>query len=390
MKKYISVIAAILVQIALGGIYAYSIYVPSFSEQWGYTSTQTQAVFGLTVFLFTVFMIYSGKKLIKYGPRRLILISALLFTLGHLIVAASDGNYTLFAIGYLLFIAPSISFGYVCAVSTGLLWFPAHKGLVTGFAVAGYGAGGVILSAVVQSLFDAGWGLQQTLVFVGLTWGSAIFISGLLSSTPPGLIKKHGKFKASKIIHKYKKEFSALTLYIFTGTMPGLMMIGALKPFALFNGVAATTAATGVALLAIGNGAGRISWGALADKIAPRKIIVINMIGIIFSMILLYFVKDALWLYVPASFILGFCFGGPLVLAPDQTGRVFGGKNLSQVYPWVLLFHGFAAAFGASVAGFIFEATGSYTPVLALAATSAAIGLISYYTLVKNSKKLRA
>jgi OFA family oxalate/formate antiporter-like MFS transporter len=389
VKKYISVIAAIIVQIALGGIYAYSIYVPSFNQQWGYSSAQTQLVFGVTVLLFTVFMIYSGKKLIKYGPRRLIIISALLFSLGHFLVAASSGNFALFAMGYWLFIAPSISFGYVCAVSTGLLWFPGHKGLVTGLAVAGYGAGGVILSGVAEYLLNANWSIQQVLAFVGITWGTAIFLSGLASSTPPNLIKKHSKYSAKRVIIRYKKEFTALTLYLFTGTMPGLMMIGALKPFALFNGIATATAASGVALLAIGNGAGRVSWGQLSDKIAPRKIVVINMIGIILSMVMLFFVKDAVWMYLPASFILGFCFGGPLVLAPNQIGRVFGSNHLSLVYPWALLFHGFAAAIGASLAGVIFQSTNSYTPVLIIAASTAAVGLVAYYNLVKNSYKLK-
>lgn len=388
MQKYISLISAVIVQMALGGIYAYSIYVPSFNAQWGFSSAQTQTVFGLTVFLFTVFMIYSGKKLIIYGPRKLIIISALLFTLGHLIVAVSNGNFGLFALGYLLFIAPSISFGYVCAVSTGLLWFPNKKGLVTGLAVAGYGAGGVLLSFVVESLFTQGWGIQKVLVFVGLVWGSAIFISGLLSSTPPGLIKRKNSYSASKNIYKYKKEFSALSIYILCGTMPGLMMIGALKPFALFNGVTATVAATGVALLAIGNGLGRISWGGLADKIKPKKLVVLNMAGIITSMALLFMTQNFTWLYLPSAFILGFCFGGPLVLAPNQTGLIFGSRNLSQIYPWVLLFHGIAAALGASIAGVIFQITGGYHVVLILAGIIGMLGLINYYSLMSLSKKL--
>jgi OFA family oxalate/formate antiporter-like MFS transporter len=388
MQKYISLISAIVVQMALGGIYAYSIYVPSFNAEWGFSSAQTQTVFGLTVFLFTVFMIYSGKKLIIYGPRKLILVSALLFATGHIIVSASNGNYALFALGYLLFIAPSISFGYVCAVSTGLLWFSNKKGLVTGLAVAGYGAGGVLLSFIVESLFTQGWGIQKVLVFVGLVWGSAIFISGLLSSTPPGLIKRKNSYSASKNIYKYKKEFSALCIYILCGTMPGLMMIGALKPFALFNGVTATVAATGVALLAIGNGLGRISWGALADKIKPKKLVVFNMVGIITSMALLFMTQNLTWLYLPSAFILGYCFGGPLVLAPNQTGLIFGSRNLSQIYPWVLLFHGIAAALGASIAGVIFQITGSYNVVLILASSIGILGLFSYYSLMSLSKKI--
>lgn len=388
VKKYISLVAAIIVQIALGGIYAYSIYVPELKSDWGFTAAQTQIVFGLTVFMFTVFMIYGGKQLVKKGPKKLIITSAILFATGNLLAAYSAGNYTLFFVGYVLFIAPAIAFGYVSAVSTGLLWFPKHKGLVTGLAVAGYGLGGIILSTVAQVLISSDMTIQQIFVFVGLVWGGAILVSGIVTSTPPGLIKKSYTVKTATRIKRNKKEFAALTIYLFTGTMPGLMMIGALKPFALDSGIATVTAAAGVAVLSFGNGFGRVLWGAIADVIKPRLAVIINMILIISSMLLLFAVASNPWLYIPASLLLGFSFGGPLVLAPDQTGRVFGASNLSQIYPWALIFHGMAAAVGASVAGVMYQYSGSYTMVIGVATISATIGLISYYKLVKYSRKL--
>lgn len=388
VKKYTSLIAAIVVQIALGGIYAYSIYVPSFQNEWGFSSSQTQLVFGLTVFLFTVFMIYSGRKLVVYGPRRLLIISALLYTLGYLLVANSGGAYPLFFAGYTFFIAPAIAFGYVCAVSTGLLWFPSRKGLVTGLAVAGYGLGGVLMSAVAEGLLQKGWTIQAVLTLVGLAWGGAIFVSGLVSSTPPSLIAKHQKPIAKQKIQRNPREFSALVLYLFAGTMPGLMLIGALKPFALDSGVAVLAAATGVALLSFGNGFGRILWGALADRVSPRKLTSLNIATIIVSIGALFAVSAQPFIYLPASLLLGFGFGGPLVLAPDQVGRVFGARNLSQIYPWTLLAHGVAAAVGAGVAGIIYQSSGSYRPVLVLAIVSATLGLLGYNLLTRHSRKL--
>ncbi|MDC7222520.1 MAG: MFS transporter, partial [Spirochaetales bacterium] len=287
MKRYISLIAGILVQIALGGIYAFSSYVPSFQSHWGYNSTQTQAVFGLTIFMFTIYMIYAGKLLTRKGPRTLILISGILYLVGHMAASYSGGRYILFLGAYLLGIAPALSFGYVCPLSSGLLWFPHHRGLVTGLSVAGYGIGGVVLSSLVEALLGAGWEIEMILRFVGVVWGGIIIVCGLISSTPPGLIHDEEELKEAPPIGHHKKEFSGLTLYLFFGTLPGLMLIGALKPFGLFNGVEGSLAAVGVAVLSVGNGLGRLTWGILADRIHPRRLSMVNMVGVILSVLLL-------------------------------------------------------------------------------------------------------
>lgn len=388
MKRYVSLVAGILVQVALGGIYAFSSYVPSLQNHWGFSSTQTQAVFGTTILMFTLYMIFTGKLLIKKGPRFLIMISGILFMAGHFVASRSGGRYGLFLPAYLFLISPALSFGYVCPVSAGLLWFPRHRGLVTGLSVAGYGIGGVVLSTVVEALLAAGWGIESILFSVGIIWGGVIILCGFASSTPPGLIHEASKKNGPPPIAVHKKEFLGLTLFLFFGTLPGLMLIGALKPFGLFNGVTPVTAAVGVAILSVGNGLGRISWGFLADRYHPRRLALINMGGVILSVILLMATLRAPSLYIPAGFLLGFCYGGPLVLTPDQISRVFGPTNLSRVYPSSLAFHGVAAALGASAAGYIFQASGSYLPVLLIAGAGALAGLFGYEIMLKDSHKL--
>lgn len=388
MRRYVSLLAGVIVQIALGGIYAFSTYVPSLHTQWGFSSTQTQSVFGLTIFLFTLYMIYAGKKLSIYGTRRLILISGVLFLLGHFAASFSGGSFILFLLSYLLLIAPALSFGYVCPVSSGVLWFPNHRGFVTGLSVAGYGIGGVVLSTVVEALLGAGWSIEVILRFVGTIWGIVIIICGLISSTPPGLIHDEEKRGEVSPIKEHRKEFLGLTMFILFGTLPGLMLIGALKPFGLFNQVSPPIAALGVSILSIGNGAGRITWGFLADRISPRRVALINLTGVVISVIMLFLVEGHHLFFIPAGFVLGFCYGGPLVIVPDQIGRVFGSRNLSRVYPTALAFHGLAAAVGASLAGLLVQVTGVYSGVIIIAGFGSILGLGGYYFLLKGTEKL--
>ncbi|MDC7219285.1 MAG: MFS transporter [Spirochaetales bacterium] len=388
MKRYISLIAGILVQIALGGIYAFSSYVPSFQSHWGYNSTQTQAVFGLTILMFTLYMIISGRQLVRRGPRTLIFISGILFLAGHWAASYTGGNYPLFLAAYLLGIAPALSFGYVCPLAAGLLWFPNHRGLVTGLSVAGYGIGGVVLSSLVEKLLGLGWDIETILRFVGAVWGGIILLCGAVSSTPPGLIHKEEESAGPPPIGDHKKEFAGLTMFLVFGTLPGLMLIGALKPFGLFNGIEGHTAALGVSFLSLGNGLGRIIWGISADRVHPRRLALVNLIGVFLSVLILLAVGAHTALYIPAGFLLGFTYGGPLVITPDQVSRVFGGPHLSRVYPVAFSFHGIAAAVGASLAGFIFQFTGSYHEVFMIAGGGALFGLAGYWFFLKDTEKL--
>jgi MFS transporter, OFA family, oxalate/formate antiporter len=388
MKRYISLIAGIIVQIALGGIYAFSSYVPSFQNHWGYNSTQTQAVFGLTILMFTLYTILSGRQLVRKGPRKLILISGVLFFVGHWAASFTGGRYPLFLAAYLLGIAPALSFGYVCPLAAGLLWFPNHRGLVTGLSVAGYGIGGVVLSFLIETLLGAGWEIETILRFVGALWGVIILLCGLISSTPPGLIHREKESSGPPPIGAHRKEFIGLTLFLVFGTLPGLMLIGALKPFGLFYGISGATAALGVSILSVGNGLGRLSWGILSDRVHPRRVALLNMMGVLLSVAILLAVGRHRALYIPAGFLLGFCYGGPLVITPDQVSRVFGSRHLSRVYPVAFSFHGMAAAVGASAAGVLFQMSGTYHGVLLIAGGGALVGAAGYWGLLRGTDKL--
>ncbi|MDC7224036.1 MAG: hypothetical protein PQJ60_09870, partial [Spirochaetales bacterium] len=114
----------------------------------------------------------------------------------------------------------------------------------------------------------------------------------------------------------------------------------------------------------------------------------VNMVGVILSVLLLLAVGKHRGFYIPAGFLLGFCYGGPLVVTPDQVGRVFGGRNLSRVYPAALSFHGVAGALGASAAGFLFQLSGSYRPVVYIAGVGAILGMAGYWFFLKDTDKL--
>ena len=84
MKKYIAVAAGVLMQACLGGIYAWSAFVPSLRQAYGYTSAQTQIVFGSTIAMLTLLMLVTGRWQDRLGPRPLGVLAGLFLTAQYL------------------------------------------------------------------------------------------------------------------------------------------------------------------------------------------------------------------------------------------------------------------------------------------------------------------
>ncbi len=387
VKRLMSVSAGVLVQLCLGGIYAFSSFVPSMNAEWGIPYSRTQLLFGLTVFLFTIVMIFTGRLLLRNGPRKLITASGLLFLTGYLLASFGGINPWLLYTGYILFVSPALAAGYVTPIVSGILWFPNHRGLITGIAVAGFGAGGVIQTAVVELLLSRGLSLQTVMLILGLIWGGVIIVSGLISFRPPGMpaadAPRQDRLRIWKKIQECKREFAAIAVLLGFGTIPGLMLIGAIKPIGLYWGLSPESASLGIAALAVGNGAGRIFWGFIADRLHPRLTASVNLSAVLLSIMLFAAVPV---LFIFSAFFLGFNYGGPLVIAPHQTARVFGSLNVSAIYPVALTFHGAAALAGAPLSGLLYQYTGSYVPAFTTAGLFAAAGIFTYLLLTRKKQ----
>ncbi len=70
MNRNFVILGAILIQLALGAIYAWSVFTPSLTVE-GWSKADTQWVFAIGLASFAVFMVLAGKKLPTWGPQKL-------------------------------------------------------------------------------------------------------------------------------------------------------------------------------------------------------------------------------------------------------------------------------------------------------------------------------
>lgn len=386
IKRYVAVFAGVLLQSCLGGIYAFSAYVPELQRAFSYTFGQTQLVFGLTVLVMTLSMIGAGRLFVLWGPRICVAISGIFYITGHLTASLAGGIYPIFLISFTALIGSAIGFGYVCPLAVGIGWFPKKKGLITGLAVAGYGGGAIFQKTLVEALFSSGYSILETFRIVGFVYGGIILFCSLLFFSPPPGDSPKSEIKVKEVLKK--RIFFGLSLSFLFGTLPGLMIIGNLKPLGLSFGLPESSAAAAIITVAIGNAAGRLGWGAIHDHAQPRRTLLVLLFAVSLSSLLLLFFHGTPLAFFLSSFFFGFAYGGNLSIFPAQTAIVYHPSNLSRIYPFVLLSHGLAGAIGAPLGGWFRDITGSFDVTIIAAAICGVIGFLIYNFSTKDAQEL--
>ena len=394
MNRWIVVVGAILIQLCLGAIYAWSVFTTTLkaspeSGGYGFTATQTQWVFSAGLVTFALVMLFAGRWQVRVGPRQVAAVGGLVLGAGYILGGFIGKTFVTQLVCIGIIGGAGIGLAYVVPIAVGVKWFPDKKGMITGLAVAGFGFGATIWVKLAGSWF--GGLLNTTSVFglpgvqsVFVIYGVAFLILVLVGSTvmvnPPAGWKPAGwnpQLTGGGATVPVAADLTAGQmagtpqywglLLMFTGSaMAGLMVIGCIRLFGVDSlqannvvndaALAGTIAGTAMAWYAILNGLGRIIWGVVSDKIG-RKTALFLMCLIQGVMMLLFFKVGGTKIgLIVGACIIGFNFGGNFALFPAATADFFGNKNVGSNYPWVFLAYGIAGIAGPQVAGYFKDA----------------------------------
>lgn len=372
-KRWIVVIGALLIQISLGAIYIYSVFKPALKEQFpGWTPTDLALPSQLVLATFALSMIFAGRIQDKVGPRIIATIGGVLLGIG-LIVAKFATGLGMFIFGFSILGGIGIGAAYVCPIATCVKWFPDKRGLITGLAVAGFGAGGLVFTPIAKSLI-ASEGIMSTFMYLGLIFFVAVIIGAQLMKNPPAGWKPEGWNPQAKAAGTASKEdytwqemlktaqFWVLWLTYFAGCTAGLMIImnvtnvwQSFSMLALGGAGQAVGAniyseiiskgATAVIIVSILNAAGRIAWGNISDNFGRKSTLLIMFLIAGAAMLVLNWLTSY-GMYLTGVGVVGFCFGGFLALYPAVTADYFGTKNVGANYGWMFTAYGVGGLFG--------------------------------------------
>lgn len=375
-RRWLILAAVVLVQLCVGGIYAWSAIAKPLADDYGLMEWQAQLIFGINIAVFALTMLFAGPLLDRRGPRLPVIIGGLLFAVGLLLAGFSGGRFLWLLLGYGVVAGAGIGFVYLCPIATAGRWFPKRKGLVTGVAVAGFGGGAVLLSTLVEGLLARGLTPLEIFGWIGPGYGLLILLCALVFRNPPGSKLATSRAELPRVGRdpRFWRFFGAM----FAATFAGLLAIGNLKRLGLAGGAPELIAAAAVSALAIGNAAGRIAWGLIADRFGRRLASVLSLVLLAASILFLLASADWGWVFLVAAALTGFNFGAAMVLYATQTQDSYGSENFGRVYAYVSLAYGLSGTTGPFVGGLLYDLSGGYGVAALVAAGVAVVGALFY------------
>lgn len=327
-----------------------------------------------------IFLPIGGKLMAKYDTR--VLLSAA--------IILQAGSYALFGLmssvwGWYILAIPLAVGGVLITVLAGPVlvnqWFKERSGLALGIITASGGLIGAFTQPLVGNLI-ASQGWRSSYITVGV---AAIIIivptiilflrkspkeKGLL---PYGMVENKNDENKNEdnsrnsgiafIDAKKSLAFLLLTLFFFFITSVASFSIH-IPPYLMNQGFSVKFTGNVMGALMLGVLIGSIMFGYLIDKIGAKNTTIIAMcIGLVSMGLLIFFVKSTIAIIVAVG-LFGFVTSSIGTLAPAITSALFGNKDYSQIYSTVSIGLAVAGIIALPAYGYIFDFTGSYTPVL--------------------------
>jgi OFA family oxalate/formate antiporter-like MFS transporter len=366
-------LAAVIMQICLGAVYGWSVFVKPLiaANQW--LLTQVSLTFTLAILFLGVGTVIGGLWQDRVGPRRVATVAGFLYGIGYMVAGFAASHHSLYGVylGYGVLGGVGMGMGYICPVATLVKWFPDKRGLMTGIAVCGYGFGAFIMSPMAAKAIIA-YGVPTTFWGLGVIYLIVVVAAAQFYANPPQGWRPEGwqpTTAVSKAASTYNyavgeamatPQFWLLWTLLFLNVSAGIMIISQASPMAQqLVGMTAVQAAFMVSVISICNGFGRIFWAAVSDYLGRAHVYFLLYLIQVAIFFLLPRIHDATMFSVAIA-VIGLCYGGGFGTMPSFTADFFGPKFMGGIYGWILLAWGAAAIPSPILIAHVRQSTGRY------------------------------
>lgn len=388
ISRWWRVVGGLCMNLALGSLYAWSVFVAPLEKEFGWKRADTSTVFTVAIVVFALSFIVAGRLQDKLGPFRISLAGGILLTLGFLFCSGITSlTYLILCFGVLVGVGNG--FGYATPIPVMAKWFPDKRGLAVGLAVAGYGGGSAIFGPMANLWLIPTYGWRTTFTVLGVVFFAMTMIGSFLLKNPPAGYRPAGWTPASA-------SKAAATTYEFTagemwrtppayymwvayalGCSAGLMVISQLVPFARSMRVPSEALQTMTLVVgALGSASGRVLSGWMSDALGRLNVLRL-MIGVsAFAMPLLYLSGGIVGMLYIMVFIVYWCFGTQLSVNASTTADFWGTKNAGVNYGLLFTAYGVAGIIGPKIGGALFDQYRNYQAAFYVAGVLAVVALV--------------
>ena len=389
-RRMLVVVGAWMTQFTvIGLLFSYSVLLSVFEDTFGWSRTMLAACTSLSFFMMGVLAIPAGRLNDRYGPRLVLGVAGVVFGLGFAAISTISAPWHLFLI-FGTAIALGMSTHDVVTLSTIARWYDRRRGMMTGLVKVGTAAGQATLPPLAAFLIVT-YGWQTAISIMGLSAAVVLVLSALATKQPPVPVQSgHGTSPLGMTYDEARRTRLFWTLcalqFLFFPTLTTVPLHIVVHgrdmglSFEVATGLLSVTATASVA--------GRLAVGAFSDRIGGRNAYRICFALLCVALVALLVTETPIVLF-PVMAVYGFAHGGFFTVVSPTVAELFGTRAQGAIFGVVLFFGTIGGAVGPTLAGWIFDTWGTYTPAFALLLAMSLCGLALVQTLPKPDRRLR-
>ena len=392
-NRWVQLVGSLIAMIMIANLqYAWTLFVQPLQKAHGWQLSGIQLGFTLYILFQTWVMPLEGWLIDRIGPRIIISIAAVLCAIGWTTLAyvkTLTGLYVFYSIA-----GVGAAFVYSGSIAAALKWFPDKRGLASGIIAGGYGCGAALFIPTIAYLIRQ-YDYHVAFLYSGLFQGVMILIVAQILRNPgPEFLQAHAGVTSRKVYARRSTEpfntgemlrtphFYFLYVMFVMMAYGGLLVTAQAAPVSRAWHITPYFLTLALTLNPIANGASRVSWGWVSDRLGRER-----------TMAIAFFLQACCLLSIvqlgPRSGVLFtvtlvltyFTWGEVFSLFPPTTADYFGARNASSNYAFMYTAKGVASIIAGYLSAKSFEHFGSwslpfyFSAALALGSCLMAMGL---------------
>lgn len=371
VRQSATVVAAAILMLTLGGLFAWSVLVTPLQESTKASLTALSSVFSCAIISFSLAMVLGPSLYRRCDASVTASIVCVAAAVGLAITGLSNSIWWIGA-GYGVLFGVANGFGYSLALQAVSCTVNNNRGLAIGFIIACY-ALGAMLWAFAFSFAITAFGVRSAFVVVAFIFLTIAFlVAKLFSIAAFNLGQSVTPSNNFKSVMR-QRTFWLLWSEFFCVSVVGLMIIGHIAGLVTATGGSAPEIAFGVGLVAATNGFGRLTTGWLCDRFSFRLVLAIMpLLGAAGLVILIVWSVPNTTLL--ALSLMGNAYGSNASAIPIATAQYYGAAQTSYIFGRLITAWGLAGLVGPLLASWLFDVAGNYEFTLVCGAVTAAIG----------------
>ena len=367
MNRWLRLCAAVVAMMMIANLqYAWTLFVKPIitATHWKLSDVQ----WGFTFFIAceTWLMPCSGWMIDRLGPRAFLSLAGVFCGVGW----AAIGHATTLTQLYAFYSLAGFGAALVYCGSTGigLKWFPDRRGLAAGLIAAAFGSGAALFIPLIRMIIKNA-DYRTAFLYTGIGFGSLIILAaqflqnparGAVTAAPSTRVRRADQDFNSWEMLQTPHFYLLFAMAVMMG-IGGLMVTAQLAPMGDTFKIGAAAIALSVSLYPVGNGAGRLAWGWISDRLGRESTMFIAfLLQSVFLVGVVTVGRLSPMLFIVSVVLVAFTWGELYSLFPSVCADFFGSRHASSNYGFIYSAKGVASIAGGGLAAMLFQATGSW------------------------------